>query len=133
METKNTDTPVRIEIGITSDNVLHNIYISLSDTNNKETTADGSAEITMFKGKFADNDANKVDQFVFREKYDVKASDFRKTELSFRGVKSTKLVWLSELPDTFKPEVGEIYKISVYFTDTTTEKTLGNTSYIVWG
>jgi len=129
----NTDTPIRVQVGTLTSQVTHNVIITLFDTNGKQTTADGIVEVSIFKGKFADNDASQVNQFVLSQKYGAKGSDFKETEVLFRDIKKTELAWTAKLPDTFKPELADLYKINVYFKDNATGQTLGNSTYIVWG
>jgi len=107
--------------------------ITLFDSGSKQTTADGIAEVLIFKGKFADNDVSKVDKFVLSKKFSVKGSEFKETEVRDRDIRKTELAWVAKLPDTFKPELADVYKINVYFKDNTTGQTLGNSTYIVWG
>jgi hypothetical protein len=130
----NTDTPIKVAVGTMSNDLTHGLYIELFDFNNRLTTAEGIAEVTMFKGKFADNDPNQVNQFVFREKYNLKASEFKETEfIHNREFKRTELLWKTTLPNVFKPEIGDVYKINIYFQPNGYNQRLANTTYIVWG
>jgi len=129
----NTDSPVRVEVGFLSNQITHSFYISLYDVHNNPTIADGVADISLFKGKFQDNDANAVNQFILSKTYGAKASEFEETKMSFRGINRTELAWVKELPNVFNPEIGDVYKISVAFQLNESKQTLGNMTYIVWG
>jgi hypothetical protein len=131
-EKPNTDTPVNIKVGTLTSAGAHSLYLSLYDSHNRQTTADGVADVSFFKGKFQDYYADKINQFVFSQTYNIKSSEFKKETISFRGVKSTELVWSTSLPEAFKPEVGDAYKISIAFRPNEKHPALGNMTYIVW-
>lgn len=138
MESKNAkfnaDTPVRVAVGTLSNDLENILYVELYDFDNRQTTADGTAEITMFKGRFEDNDLGQVNQMVYSEKYNLKASDFEETEfIHKRELKRTGLLWKTNLPEAFKPKLGDMYKINIYFQPSGNNQKLANTTYIVWG
>lgn len=130
----NSDTPVKVAVGILSDDLKNNFYIELYDFNNRQTTADGIAEVTMLKGRFEDNDPGKVNKIVYSEMYNLKASEFKETEfIHKREIKRTELLWATNLPDVFKPKLGDVYKINIYFQPIGNNQSLANSTYIVWG
>lgn len=130
----NTDTPVKVAVGTLSNSLKHSLYIELYDFNNRQTTADGIAEITMLKGRFEDNDLDQVNQIVYSEKYNLKASEFGETEfIHNREIKRTELLWKTDLPDAFKPKLGDVYKINIYFQPSGNNQRIANTTSIVWG
>jgi hypothetical protein len=138
MESKNTrfntDTPVKVAAGTLSNDLKNSLYIELYDFNNRQTTADGIAEITMFKGRFEDNDPDQVNQIVYSKTYNLKASEFEETEfIHKREIKRTELLWKTDLPDEFKPKLGDVFKINIYFQPSGINQRLANTTYIVWG
>jgi hypothetical protein len=129
----NTDTPVKVAVGTLSNDLEHSLYIELYDFNNRQTTADGVAEITMFKGRFEDNDPDQVNQIVYNGTYNLKAAEFDETEfIHKREIKRTELLWKTNLPDAFKPKLGDVYKINIYFQTSGNKQRLANTTYIVW-
>jgi hypothetical protein len=129
----NTDTPIRVGVEVTTDQSgNHGINILLYDIHNIQTTSDGVAEITILKGKFQDFSLNSPTEFVLKGKYNVKANEFKETQSHFREVTKTELAWSANLPDEFKPELADVYKINVVFQPKGSTQTLGNTTNIVW-
>ncbi len=131
-EKPNTDTPVNIRVGTLTSAGAYSLYISLYDSHNRQTTADGVADVSFLKANSRTIMQDKINQFVFSQTYNIKASEFKEETISFRGVKSTELVWSTSLPEAFKPEVGDAYKISIAFRPNENQPALGNMTYIVW-
>ncbi|MDD3565112.1 MAG: hypothetical protein PHN90_05510 [Methanothrix sp.] len=129
-----TNTPLSVEVGTISDRSSHDVYFVLRDSEQDMTTSEGVAVITMFKGKFQDNDPDKVNEFVFSETYDVNREEFHRMDvLSNRDIERSLLAWKTKLPSEFDPNAFDVYKITIVFTPENANLRLVNQTYIVWG
>gem|GEM_PF-4138399 len=129
---KNTEPPYSIETSLINAPEGHYIYITLYDFQKRMTTADGQAQITMFKGKFS-NDPDDINKLVLSDKYNIKRTEFIERQVVTNELKRDLLSWSVKLPaDKFTPEVGDVYKISARFTPAGSNQPIGNQTFLVW-